>query len=983
VGKERINPMYFLDEFEKQAAVNGDSAALTDHDGKRSCTYGQLDSLSDMIAGRLTARGIKPGSSVIIILPRTIEYIACEIALLKIGAVVVPLIPEYPQDRVDFIEKDSSAVFIIRESFFDGTEPSSGEAAKPSEISDDERGMIIYTSGSTGRPKGVVYTRSNIDAEIIRTTEGLRDISPFVFAASATMSFCVTVTEYLRTLAVGGHVHIISNEVRSDARRLSDYYKENRITAGFISPRILKGFSCKSECLKRVLTASEKVVNIYSPDFEIVNAYGQSETVGIITGFMIDKLYDNTPIGKPLQGIEMIVVNQDGEEVPDGQEGEICIIGNLPCEYNNLREETERVFKKLPDGRTYIHSGDIGKKLPDGNVQYLNRNDWMIKIHGQRVEPGEIESVMNTVDGITGSVVKAFENEDGTMLLCGFYTGGKSVEREQIVQKLKAALPAYMIPGVFVRMDAFPVNANGKTDRKSRERPDLSRQTSEYEEPVGETEEALCNAMQEILNIKKIGRYDNFFELGGNSLNAVALCSVCGIEGIAPQIVMIGQTPEKIARLISEKNFYPKPQLMVSDELKKVYPLSISQKYQYEVCRRKGKTIDCIDVVYFFRLNEDIDIAKLKKSVEDVINAHVIYRSHIDIDNGQLLTDQTAYKVEDLCLKESEFESWRKSKYTRVRNLKTDPLFEAKMLHIDNGSTYLFMCLCHLAYDGKSLKNVFEEISSRYIETPVEAEQASVFDLIDQECRIREDKGLIEKAQQVFASNYEGLKDPALFDTEKTYSTGVSIRMLEKESETEIDDFLKNHGISILTLFQAAAEITIKEMFKADDFCYMNVHDGRSHQLLDASHGVFARSVFMRSGAGKYDSTAEYFRRIEEQYQRLVYYDVLDTFETVAKHPGIMSGITFNFRDMQGIMLRLGKKMLLSDFLDEINTVYKPFTDFDFIVNRLPKGYGYLVTVASVKVSGDFAEDFIKCFAGTILGILHGKNAEGGNRGEE
>ena len=964
--------MYFIDEFERQILGNGDSIALTDSDGNRNISYKELDVLTNRIGNKLISVGVKKGDSVIIVLPRISEYISCEIAILKLGAVVVPLIPEYPDERVSYIKNDCNAAFIIDETFVEGiSDEKSSDTFIPEDISNDDRGMIIYTSGSTGNPKGVVYTRNDIDEHIKVTLEVMNGIKPLVCGATATMSFCYTVEEYLRNLVLGAHIHIISNEIRADGRLLASYYTDHKITTGFISPRVLKTFDCKSDTLVRVFTGSDRVINTYSEDFEIRCIYGQSETIGPITSFLVDKSYDNTPIGKPLAGVEIIITDDADNEVEDGTEGQICIIGDFPHEYNNLKEQTEKTFKKLDDGRILIHTGDVGKILPDGNILFLNRNDWMIKIHGQRVEPGEIESAMNKVDGITGSIVKGFENKDGTMLLCGFYTENKPVVKEDIRRKLELALPEYMIPSAFVRMDKFPVNANGKIDRKSIEKPDLNTLTSEYEKPVGKTEEVICIAMQKILNIAKIGRKDNFLQLGGNSLNAVSLCAACGIDGLAPQLVMLGQTPEGMAKLISENSFYPKPKLTVSKVLKTNYPLSLSQKYQYKLCKRQGKTIDCIDTLYFFKLDEAIDIPHLKTSVETVVNAHMIYKSHIDIDNELMFTDDTGIFVGDVSLEPDEFSKFRQDIYKRVRDLKNDPLFEAKILHVRDDSDYLFICVCHMVYDGKSLKNLFDGISSEYTGVPIENEQASIFDLIENECRIMEDKKLIEAAQKVLASNYEGLKTESLFDSDTKYETAASKIILEEESKTEIDTYLKKYGISILTLFQAAMEITVSKIFKTQDFCYMNVYDGRGDELLNMSHGVFAKSVFMRSNAGKYDDLKEYFISIEEQYQRLVYYDILDTFKTVSEYPEIMSGITFNLRDMQGSMIKLGAKPQMSEFLDEINEAYKPFTDFDFIVNRLPKGYGFLATVASIKVSESFANEFITCFKETMLDMIH------------
>ncbi len=964
--------MFFVDEYLQKVKTIKDNLAITDNDGKRSFTYGELDILTNKIANKLVALGITTGDAVIIRLPRIAEYIACEIALLKIGAAIVPLIPEYPDDRVSYIKKDCNAALIIAESFFKDISSITEVDFEASDVDDENIGMFIYTSGSTGNPKGVVYSRHAMDVHIKITFPYIDGIDPLVYAASATMSFCFTVEEYLRNLSVGAHIHMLSNEVRSDAGLLSSYYIDNKISAGFISPRIAKNFECKSDYLKRVFTGSDRVSNTYSDNYEICCTYGQSETIGPITCFMIDKNYDNTPIGKPLKGVEIIIADPDDNEVADGTEGQILIIGDFPHEYNNLKEQTQKNFKRLDDGRILVHSGDVGKKLPSGDILFVNRNDWMIKIHGQRVEPGEIEFVMNSVDGITGSIVKAFENDDGTMLLCGFYTEKKAVKRSEIIDKLKSALPSYMIPSALVRMDSFPTNANGKLDRKSIGKPDLNQLTTDYEEPIGKTEEIICGAMQEILSIKRVGRNDNFFELGGNSLNAVSLCAKCGIEGLEPPIVMTGQTPAGIAKLLSEKSFYPKPKLTVSKSVKKEYPLSSSQKYQYEVYHSLGAPIDSIDTNYFFKLGENDDIDRLKRAVEDVVNEHPIYKSHIDIENDRLFIDQTDFKVEDVSLKEDEFKDFRYRLCKRVRNLKGDPLFEGKILHIDDGSTYLFMNVCHLIYDGKSLANLMKSINAKYNGTPEEEEQASIFDQIEYECRLKEDTKLIEKTDEVFASNYDGLKASNLFDENKKCATGAASKILEGVNQTEIDTFLKDYGISILTFFQAAMEITVRKMFKVDDFCYMNVHDGRTDEKLSASHGVFAKAVFMRSGAGKHERKKDYFESIKEQYQKLVYYDVVDTFDVVEKYPAIKSGITFNFRDLSYGILKTGDEMKLTEFIDEPFEVNEPITYFDLFINRLPRSMGYTAVVASSKVSVEFANEFIRNLDENIRELLNG-----------
>lgn len=964
--------MYFLDKFSELVKICGDAPALTDSDGKRTLSYRQLDELSVQIACKLKKSGVGKGSRVIIVLDRCVEYVATEIALLKLRAVIVPLIPSYPKERIEYIKSDCNVSCIVTKNFIDDIKDVSlCECTTCENFSDEDTAMLIYTSGSTGNPKGVVYSAGNLDAQIIRKSQCVEDIKPLIFAASATMSFCVTVTEYLRTLAVGGHIHMISEEVRSDVKRLSDYYTENHITSGYISPRILKMFDCNSDDLKRVFTAGEKVVNLYSDKYEIVNCYGQSESVGAITEFVIDKQYDNTPIGKPVSGLEIIIMDKDGKEVKDGEEGQICIIGNLPCEYNNLPEQSKKTFRKLSDGRTFIYTGDIGKKLSDENIVYLNRMDWMIKVHGQRVEPGEIEGVMNTVDGVTGSIVKAFEKEDSTMILCGFYTESHPVDKNIIRKELEKKLPHYMIPGVYVKLDSFPVNANGKIDRKSIAMPDFSEARAEYEAPENEIEEIICYAMQKVLGIDKIGRNDNFIELGGNSINAVTLCEKCGIKGLAPQLVMIGQTPCKISELLEKSDFCIKPEIEICGKIKDEYPLSMAQKYQLDVCNAYNTPIDVIDMTYYFKLDADVDVKRLICAIEKVVNAHPIYKCHVDTKNNRLITDAGEFTVKEIFVKASEFEDYRISRYKKVRNILTDPLIDAEILHIDDGGIYLYLCLCHMVYDGETLRILLNEISAEYDGKEGEEEKASIFDMIDYEEKLRCDNQLTDSAWKAFDDNYMDLSCGQLFKEDDHFETAYSMQILTGIREEKINEFLRTNNISILTLIEAAMEKTIEKKFGVSDFCYMNVYNGRCDHRLANSHGVFAKSVFMRSSVKDCHEAKKLFKEIENQYQRLVYFDVLDTFDVVEKYPAIRSGITLNYRDFLTLSIDLGGKTYIGDFLYEPYEINKPFTDFDFIVNKMPKGYGYNVVLSSAKVTGDFAKAFAEKFDAIMCEIIN------------
>lgn len=981
--------MYLIEEFTQHARNHGNDPAITDMDGRRTLSYRQLDALSNRIAHRLLEHGVRKNDSVILRLPRTSAYIASEIALLKIGAVIVPLIPEYPDDRVSRIQKDCNAAFVVREDFFRSWKDRKQEADCPDELTDafeapeetpnvpgspdetpvvfegreEDRGMIVYTSGSAGAPKGILYTRGNIDAQIIRKQSCVKDIHPLVFAASATMSFCLTVTEYFRTLTMGGHIHMLSDEVRADADMLSVYFQEHGITSAFISPRILKRFVSRSTCLKRVFTIGEKAVNLFSPDFEIINSYGLSETAGGITEFVIDRLYENTPIGKPLQGIDIMVADPEGNEVEDGLEGQICVIGNLPCAYNRLPSQTEKVFRILPDGRSMVFTGDIGKKLPGGNLLYLNRTDWMIKIHGQRVEPGEIESVMNQVDGITGSVVKAFENDDDTMLLCGFYTESSPVNKNHIRAMLKTKLPPYMVPGTFVRMDAFPVNPNGKTDRNAIQKPDFPARKAACEKPENEIEEAICKAMQQVLQIDRVGREDHFFELGGNSINAVTLCATAGVRGLSPREIMLGGTPAGIAAQYREyeKNAaIRKPELNHTYKPEREYPLTLSNQYFFYDVRIIGEPIDLRDLRGLFRLDRTVDEGRLKQAIEDSLRAHKVYGIRFSPSGSILRNEAYDTAVTEVTIEPEHFDAYRMKKSSRKRDLLRQPMFDFEIVHVGK-TRFLYMNLSHLVVDQISMNLLYDEISDRYEGKEPVKEDYDYFDVAAYEKELR-GSAFRSEALRFFDRQFKGFKGkPAkasghypLFSLSQEISTGMT--------QTQSAEFLKRNGVSEGIYIQAVLFLTLAKLLGQNQLTCRIFHSGRDTSACDHLHGCMARGVFARAKIDRTKTTSAFLKELQTAWQDTVYYDVIPIQELAGRYPQADSCISLNYRGHMKKRFHLGQKQLPAFPVGYIPLLKHTKAWLHFDIDKLTEerllinlyGEGYFSPVESGKIVSTF-----------------------------
>ena len=382
----------FVERFMQTAAQNPGKTALVCMEEKM--TYAQLERLSAKIASRLLRRGAKREKIYPIVLERGFEYIASIIGILRAGAAYSPLSTEYPKDRVAFILKDSNADFVVDEAFLKDIEKEKILSEFP-EIHMEDAAIAIYTSGSTGNPKGILHDHWSFTNAVVRQLEiaaGFDDVEMSV----TPFNFAISTHDILTPLWAGAEIHILTEAQRKDILFIDKYIDEHNITASVISPQLLKQLPVRESSLKLINSGGERISGIYSPYAHIKNAYGLSELLSIAMTFELDKAYDNTPIGRPLSGFKAYLLDENGKQVPDGEEGELCIAGTMARGYINLPELTADVFVENPysvdeTDKRMLHTKDICKKLPDGSIVYVNRKDWMVKINGQRVEMGEVE----------------------------------------------------------------------------------------------------------------------------------------------------------------------------------------------------------------------------------------------------------------------------------------------------------------------------------------------------------------------------------------------------------------------------------------------------------------------------------------------------------------------------------------------------------------------------------------------------------------
>ncbi|MDP3561085.1 MAG: amino acid adenylation domain-containing protein, partial [Legionellaceae bacterium] len=463
-----------------------------------------------------------PGEFVAICMDRSLEMIVAILGILKAGCAYVPIDPNYPQERIDYILADTKAKLVLYNSLKD--KPYRQESKKNLTLmtNSNDLAYVIYTSGTTGRPKGVMVEHQSVGNLAANQSEFFNLKAQSKVLQYAKMIFDASVSELFTVFFTGATLVIIDEERRLDVRQLFDFIIDQHITVATLPPAILQAIEYQALPLLETLVVAgeagdEAMMAQWRQGRRLINAYGPTEST--VCALMHDyQLGDSSKtIGKPLSGISVYVLDSEWRPVPLGITGELFIGGaGLARGYLNQPELTKERFIKNPfgDGRLY-KTGDLVRWLPDGNIEYIGRNDFQVKIRGYRIELGEIESALSAHSDITQCAVLSHDAK-----LIAYYVGQT---KENLHEYLSYKLPDYMLPSAFVAIDFLPLTINGKPDRQALPLPDFTQNKSQYVASRNTFEHMIVNIWQSVLKIEKIGIYDDFFKLGGHSILAIQL----------------------------------------------------------------------------------------------------------------------------------------------------------------------------------------------------------------------------------------------------------------------------------------------------------------------------------------------------------------------------------------------------------------------------------------------------------------------------
>ena len=730
---------------------------LYDEATPKGISFEELRNISGRVYAYLKAHNIGKEDFVLIKLPRGVKPIIATIGVWRAGAALILVEENLAPERIAYIYNDCNCKLAITSDVWE--EINQYEPLDGYEETDlHDAAYAVYTSGTTGNPKGVLHEYGNLERLVKSANyQGEEMFLPGErFALAAPLNFVASLMVLSYGLYRGcGASHILSFSTAKNPVALIKYLLFKRITLFFLTPTYARKFAGKTgPFLKKMAVGSEPANNFYLKGVKNINMYAQSESGVVTSMFIIDKEYDVCPVGKPQFDMKYRVVDDDGNDVPDGEIGEFIFENPFVRGYINLPEETSKVFK---DG--YFYTSDLVKILPDGNIAICGRKSDMIKINGNRIEPAEIEAKIRSALKIDWCAVRGFVGDEQSFI-CAYYMDDIKVDAESVRAELQKSLPYYMIPSYFVKIDSIPVKSNGKMDRNSLPKPEIKNEERVYKAPTTEIEAALCNAMQKVLSVERISTDDDFYEMGGDSLSSIEMILESGLPGLDVSCIFRGRTPSKIAEIYLEQIENHDPESDdTQNEIAMLTPhkLTAEQSYMFDY-QLYTPDSTMYNLFNMLRIKKGgVDLEKMAKAVELAIRNHPALSTVIKFNGSKELIQQyDPYMPISITPEKISFAEFEKIKDTLVQPFKmmNSPLFRCRLFETEEAD-YLFFDVHHIIFDGSSFKVFINSVLNAYMGMPLEKDY---YYLILQKREQLELTDFYNESRKYFEDKYRNVK---------------------------------------------------------------------------------------------------------------------------------------------------------------------------------------------------------------------------------
>ncbi|WP_329372864.1 non-ribosomal peptide synthase/polyketide synthase [Streptomyces sp. NBC_00669] len=855
--------------------------------GGTELTYRQLDVRANRFAHALIARGVGPEQVVAVALLRSVESVVAVLGVLKAGAAYLPVDPGYPRSRIAFMVEDARPAVVVDDVAM-VVECSDRPETDPRVVLDVRHpAYVIYTSGSTGRPKGVVVSHAGVAGLVAEQADRLGVAPGSRVLQFASPSFDASFWDLCGALLTGAALVLAPAEAPLEA--LTD--RRFSVTHVTLPPSALAALDGAELTATTLVVAGEacapELVERWAPGRRMINAYGPTETTVCAT--MSDPLSPGTgvvpPIGRPVAGFRVYVLDERLRIVPPGVEGELYVAGpGLARGYLNRPDLTASRFVADPYGlagtRMY-RTGDLVRRRADGELEYVGRADQQVKVRGFRVEPGEVEAALTEHPAVAQAAVAARDDR-----LVGYVATrpDQAVRPAQLAAHLRERLPDYLVPAVFMVLDALPLTPNGKLDRAALPAPEAAAAGS-GRAPRTPQEQILAELFAEVLDVPRVSVDDDFFGLGGHSLLATRLAarvrSVLGVElGLralfqAPTVAGLAEALAEAGRARPALTAYERPQAV---------PLSFAQRRLWFL-----HSMDAAAATYHIplalRLSGDLDRTALDQALADVVARHESLRTVFPEIAGvpcQRVLDPAAVRLRarPTEVTRDELPQQLAGSARQPFDLATEPPLRAALFAVAPDEHVLLLVMHHIAADGWSTGPLARDLAEAYAARcegrtanrpalPVQYADYTLWqrellgDAADPRSRFAEQ---LDYWKRQLADLPELLQLPA--DRPRPAVAGrhgdhVALE-LDRELHVALVELARSTGSSLFMVLQAALAALYTRLGAGTDIAIGSPIAGRTDEALDDLVGFFVNTLVLRTDTSGDPSFVELLGRVRE-----------------------------------------------------------------------------------------------------------------------
>jgi len=888
--------------FEQQVQKTPDNIALIFED--TFFTYHQLNTSANRLGNYLRRHyAVREEDLIAIKLERSHWLIIAILGILKAGGAYVPIDPAYPAERIDHMIEDSGCRLIIDEDelarFGKESEEYPGEDLPCVNIP-GHLAYVMYTSGSTGQPKGVMVEHTGI-VRLVKSANYVTLEGRETLLSTGAISFDATVFEYWGMLLNGGRLVLSRQETLMDAKLLREEIRKRNVgmmwfTAGWLSQLIDTDIEVFNG-LRTVLAGGDRLSPVHIralrlryPDLEIINGYGPTENTTFSLTYRIGIPLSNIPIGKPISNSTVYILTGDDLLQPIGVTGEICVGGDgLARGYWHQPGLTAEKFVPHPfsPGSRIYRTGDLGRWLPDGNIEFIGRKDDQIKIRGFRVEPGEIASMLQQYEAVDSAEVLAMPNSKGEKELVAYITGRNSLDMSVLRAWLKKKLPAYMIPGHIIQLPAWTLTPNGKLDRKSLPNPwdmELS-DNREYTAPGDRTAERLVAIWEDLLGKKKISVQDHFFDLGGHSLLATHLAGAVhkafGIRLTLKQLFTHPVLEDQVLLIRQSRGLAftgLSPAAGQTD-----YPLSSSQRLFWIACQFEQANI-AYNMPGIYQFEGDLAPLSLEYAFSALVERHESLRTVFrENEKGEvrqfILTPReagTRVLYPDLRPEEQDkIRDYLLSESRRPFDLARGPLLRASLVRTGEKQWIFAYVMHHIIGDARSMTLLIRELLALYNahlrgeSNPLQPLRIQYKDYTVWQQRQLEE-GAFSEHKSWWLRQFEGQLPVLLLPTDKvrpdikTYNGGMVHMIIPPSPGRELSRLLISQDSSLFMGLLTAVNILLYKYTGQTDIVIGTSIAGREHPDLEDQIGYYLNTLALRTRFSEDDNYVSLLGRVRE-----------------------------------------------------------------------------------------------------------------------